>query len=77
MQVFKAYCDKKSLDPKSVKFLFDGHRLKAEDTPEAVSGLHTAHRVLSQHVQGCTRPLLKLAAGVAEASRVFLAWPYI
>ncbi|KAI7980030.1 Small ubiquitin-related modifier 2 [Camellia lanceoleosa] len=29
-----AYCDRQSLDPKSILFLFDGRRIHAEQTPD-------------------------------------------
>lgn len=35
-QVINAYCQKKSLEPSTVRFLFDGQRISAEHTPEMV-----------------------------------------
>ena len=32
----QAYCAKASVDPESVAFVFDGNRLRAEQTPEEV-----------------------------------------
>lgn len=31
-----AYCDRQSVDPSSIAFLFDGRRLRAEQTPAEV-----------------------------------------
>jgi hypothetical protein len=36
-KVFKAYCSKIGADVESVRFLFDGTRVKATDTPESLS----------------------------------------
>jgi hypothetical protein len=36
VQVFDAYCQKKSIEANTVKFLFDGSRVAKEDTPETV-----------------------------------------
>ncbi|KAG2447318.1 hypothetical protein HYH02_007648 [Chlamydomonas schloesseri] len=33
-KVFNAYCNKKGVDPGSVRFLFDGQRIANESTPE-------------------------------------------
>ncbi|KXZ55767.1 hypothetical protein GPECTOR_2g1317 [Gonium pectorale] len=33
-KVFNAYCNKKGVDPGSVRFLFDGTRVAAQSTPE-------------------------------------------
>lgn len=38
MQVFKAYCDKKSIEQTAVRFVFDGQRVLGTATPESVSG---------------------------------------
>lgn len=38
MQVFKAYCDKKSIEQSAVRFVFDGQRVNGTATPESVSG---------------------------------------
>jgi hypothetical protein len=37
MQVFKAYCDKKSIEQTAVRFVFDGQRVTGASTPESVS----------------------------------------
>lgn len=37
MQVFKAYCDKKSIEQTAVRFVFDGQRVTGTATPESVS----------------------------------------
>jgi hypothetical protein len=39
-QVFQAYCEKKSIEQNTVKFLFDGQRVQAEDTPETVGSYY-------------------------------------
>ncbi|KAE9446089.1 hypothetical protein C3L33_22080, partial [Rhododendron williamsianum] len=33
-KLMTAYCERQSLDAKAIVFLFDGHRIKAEQTPE-------------------------------------------
>ncbi|GMP99719.1 hypothetical protein CsSME_00047081 [Camellia sinensis var. sinensis] len=33
-KLMTAYCDRQSLDPKSIVFLFDGRRIHAEQTPD-------------------------------------------
>ena len=43
LQVFDAYCAKKSIEPNTVKFLFDGSRVQKEDTPESVGPLARQH----------------------------------
>ena len=35
-KLMQAYCAKASVDPESVAFVFDGNRLRAEQTPEEV-----------------------------------------
>ncbi|GHP09788.1 hypothetical protein PPROV_000852300 [Pycnococcus provasolii] len=35
-KVFAAYASKKSVEQRSVKFLFDGNRIKEDDTPESL-----------------------------------------
>jgi hypothetical protein len=37
MQVFKAYCEKKSIEQQAVRFVFDGQRVNGDSTPESVS----------------------------------------
>jgi hypothetical protein len=32
-KLMHAYCDRQSVDPQSIAFLFDGRRLRAEQTP--------------------------------------------
>lgn len=32
-KLMNAYCDRQSVDPSSIAFLFDGRRLRAEQTP--------------------------------------------
>ncbi len=36
-KLMHAYCDRQSVDPQSIAFLFDGRRLRAEQTPAEVS----------------------------------------
>lgn len=36
-KLMTAYCERQSLDAKAIVFLFDGHRIKAEQTPEQVT----------------------------------------
>jgi hypothetical protein len=38
-KLMNAYCDRQSVDPSSIAFLFDGRRLRAEQTPAEVSFL--------------------------------------
>lgn len=38
LQVIAAYCNKRSVDMGSVRFLFDGTRINPNSTPEDVSG---------------------------------------
>ncbi|KAF7133155.1 hypothetical protein RHSIM_Rhsim09G0057700 [Rhododendron simsii] len=33
-KLMTSYCERQSLDAKAIVFLFDGHRIKAEQTPE-------------------------------------------
>jgi len=33
-KLMNAYCDRQSVDPSSIAFLFDGRRLRAEQTPQ-------------------------------------------
>jgi hypothetical protein len=35
-KLMHAYCDRQSVDPQSIAFLFDGRRLRAEQTPAEV-----------------------------------------
>ena len=35
-KLMNAYCDRQSVDPSSIAFLFDGRRLRAEQTPAEV-----------------------------------------
>ena len=52
----QAYCAKASVDPESVAFVFDGNRLRAEQTPEEVDmedvscQPRTAGNPLSTHI---------------------------
>lgn len=32
-RIFKAFCEKKSIDTTGVRFIFDGNRVTAQDTP--------------------------------------------
>lgn len=36
-KIFNAYCAKKSLDASAVRFLFDGDRVRGEQTPAELS----------------------------------------
>lgn len=36
-KLMTSYCERQSLDAKAIVFLFDGHRIKAEQTPEQVT----------------------------------------
>lgn len=38
-KLMSAYCDRQALSPNSVRFLFDGQRLKDQDTPDALNML--------------------------------------
>jgi hypothetical protein len=43
-KLMNAYCDRQSVDPSSIAFLFDGRRLRAEQTPaEVCSPLFSSH----------------------------------
>lgn len=35
-KLMNAYCDRQSVDPSSIAFLFDGRRLRADQTPAEV-----------------------------------------
>lgn len=48
-KLMNAYCDRQSVDFNSIAFLFDGRRLRAEQTPDEVS-LSLCH-TLSDHVR--------------------------
>jgi len=39
-KLMNAYCDRQSVDPSSIAFLFDGRRLRAEQTPQEVCFFH-------------------------------------
>jgi len=41
-----AYCDRQSVDFNSIAFLFDGRRLRAEQTPDEVTSLSVPHSLL-------------------------------
>lgn len=44
-----AYCDRQSVDLNSIAFLFDGRRLRAEQTPEEVlSSFHMCSQINTQ-----------------------------
>jgi len=36
-KLMEAYCSNKSADPKSYRFLFDGERIRADDTPASLA----------------------------------------
>ena len=36
-KLMNAFCDRQGKDPKTVRFLFDGQRVTAQDTPDTVS----------------------------------------
>lgn len=36
-KLMTAFCDRQGKDPKTVRFLFDGQRVTAQDTPDTVS----------------------------------------
>lgn len=35
-KVFKAYCEKKSIEQQAVRFVFDGQRVNGDSTPESL-----------------------------------------
>jgi len=35
-KLMDAFCDRQGKDPKSVRFLFDGQRVRPEDSPETL-----------------------------------------
>lgn len=58
-----AYCDRQSVDFNSIAFLFDGRRLRAEQTPDEVRSLSLAFppfRVVSFPKNLKKSPLLQL-----------------
>ncbi|KAL8509871.1 hypothetical protein ACS0TY_016914 [Phlomoides rotata] len=42
-KLMNAYCDRQSVDFSAIAFLFDGRRLRAEQTPDEVSSLSLSH----------------------------------
>lgn len=47
LQVISAYCQKKSLDPQTVRFLFEGNRVLDEQTPQDVGSCSRAYEPTS------------------------------
>lgn len=42
-----AYCDRQSVDMNAIAFLFDGRRLRGEQTPDEVRSLSSLHTQFS------------------------------
>jgi len=47
-----AYCDRQSVDFNSIAFLFDGRRLRAEQTPDEVCSSYFCSWILNSAVFG-------------------------
>lgn len=50
-KLMNAYCDRQSVDMNSIAFLFDGRRLRAEQTPDEVLKHFTLVLLLPMYVQ--------------------------
>ncbi|BAS75908.1 Os01g0918300, partial [Oryza sativa Japonica Group] len=46
-KLMNAYCDRQSVDMNAIAFLFDGRRLRGEQTPDEVRSLSSLHTQFS------------------------------
>ncbi|CAN6708057.1 unnamed protein product [Malus baccata var. baccata] len=52
-KLMNAYCDRQSVEMNSIAFLFDGRRLRAEQTPDEVPLSPLSHTHLLFHSHDC------------------------
>ena len=60
--MINAYCQKKSLDPSAVRFLFDGMRVNNNNTPQDVSSPQSAAHDLARMPSVLSCPLHALTS---------------